>query len=78
MISLSYAYSDDEHQYYFTVCSKSEKADDVDQGFVQINKATKRKFVLGRLDDVDLEGILEGKCKQFYLNYLIEIICSPV
>jgi hypothetical protein len=67
----SYTWSSpsDEHEYYFTVCSKAPKATEVNEGLIQINRNTSKHFVLGRLDDVDLEGILEGNCKfQIFLN----------
>jgi hypothetical protein len=62
-------YQDMEHAYYFTVCARSEQADLADQGFVQQNRASGKKFVLGRLNDVDLEGILEGNQKFIRLTY---------
>lgn len=59
----------DEHEYYFTVCGKAPKATDVNEGLIQINRNTSKHFVLGRLDDVDLEGILEGNYKFIRLTY---------
>lgn len=51
-----YSFDDGEHQYYFTICAKSEKGGQTNEGFVQMNKKSNQTFVLGRLDDVDLEG----------------------
>lgn len=62
-------FEDKEHAYFFTVCSKSEQADKPDEGFIQQNRKTKDKFILGRLDDVDLEGILDGSQKFIRLTY---------
>lgn len=51
-----YTWEDDDHQYFFSICSTAENAEEKDQGFIQMNKKQKKKFVLGRLNDVDLEG----------------------
>lgn len=50
-----FEWSDDDHKYYFSVCSTADNADSSDVGFVQVNSKGV-KFVLGRLNDVDLEG----------------------
>lgn len=47
---------DNDHIYYFGVCTKADNADKADEAFIQINKKSKNKYVLGRLNDVDLEG----------------------
>jgi hypothetical protein len=50
--------------YYFTICSKADNALNDDEGFIQKNRESGKIFVLGRLNDIDLEG-LEGPSKIF-------------
>ena len=51
-----FTWEDKDHLYYFGVCTQAEYATNVNEAFVQINKQTKVQVVLGRLDDVDIEG----------------------
>jgi hypothetical protein len=48
--------SDDEHDYFFGVCTAANNSDQSYDGLVQINRLTKDKFIIGRLNDVDIEG----------------------
>ena len=45
------------------MCGPSNISDNSNEGFVQRNIQSTKKFVLGRLNNVDLEGILDGKGK---------------
>ncbi len=52
-----YSWKDtDGHDYYFGICTAAENSKETDEGLVQINRNTTNRFVIGRLDDVDLEG----------------------
>jgi len=51
-----FQWEDRDHMYYFGVCTKANNAKEVNQAFVQINKKSRNQVVIGRLDDVDLEG----------------------
>jgi len=52
-----YSWEDpDEHSYYFGICTAAEHSNETDEGLVQINRSNNNRFVIGRLDDVDLEG----------------------
>ena len=52
-----YTWNDTDHAYYFTICSRADNSRNENEGFLQINRKTGKSFVLGRLDDVDLEGL---------------------
>ena len=52
-----YTWQDDEHLYYFGVCTKAYNGSKDNEGLVQINKKTQQPYVIGRLADVDLEGL---------------------
>ena len=43
--------------YYFGVCTKAYNGSKDNEGLVQINKKTQQPYVIGRLADVDLEGL---------------------
>jgi hypothetical protein len=51
-----FTWEDKDHLYYFGVCTQADHAANVNEAFVQINKQTNVSLVLGRLDDVDIEG----------------------
>lgn len=84
---------DKDHIYYFGVCTKAENADNVDEAFIQMNKKSKTKYVLGRLNDVDLEGFgtsskgirIQYKngdnyghvCNKAKRNAVVYFICNP-
>ncbi len=62
-----FTWQDKEHLYYFGVCTQAENAKNVNEAFVQINIQTKVQIVLGRLDDVDIEGF-GTECKLLFYN----------
>lgn len=62
---------DNEHEYHFGVCTKAENANNKSDGFIQINIEKKKQFVIGRLDDVDIEGF-----GSFYFLHLLFIYYS--
>jgi hypothetical protein len=66
-----YYWNDTEHEYFFTMCGPSNISDTnvTDTGFIQRNIKSKQKFVLGRLDDVDLEGLIDDKVKFIRITY---------
>lgn len=43
--------------YYFSVCQTAENAKEKSAGLIQINTDTNQTYVIGRLNDVDLEGV---------------------
>lgn len=51
-----FTWEDSDHMYYFGVCTQAANAKNVNEAFVQINKKSNNSVVLGRLDDVDIEG----------------------
>jgi hypothetical protein len=51
------------------VCARAPNATKDDEGFIQVNKQTGKKFVIGRLNDVDIENASKK-------NYLSYIVCS--
>jgi len=51
-----FTWSDSEHFYSFGLCTKATNATVEDEAMIQIRKNSTDKFVIGRLDDVDLEG----------------------
>lgn len=53
-----FTWEDDNHKYFFSICSQVENASFSDEAFVQIEKNgnSPKRWVLGRLNDVDLEG----------------------
>jgi len=51
-----FTWEDEEHKYYLGVCTRAETSNEVDEALVQVNKKNQNRFVLGRLNDVDLEG----------------------
>lgn len=88
-----FQWEDRDHMYYFGVCTEADNAKEVNQAFVQINKKSKHQVVIGRLDDVDLEGFgIESKglriqynngdkyphvCDQAERKSVVYIICNP-
>ncbi|RNA23752.1 cation-dependent mannose-6-phosphate receptor [Brachionus plicatilis] len=56
-----FTWEDKEHKYFFSVCSKAENASLPNEAFIQVDKESngKKQWVIGRLDDVDLEGTNE-------------------
>ena len=56
MTIFRFTLEDRDHTYYFGVCTKSDNAKNADEAFIQINKKTKKQVVIGRLNDVDIEG----------------------
>lgn len=48
--------NDDEHVYSIGICTKAEDAKEVNIGILQTNIQTNKTFVIGRLDDVDVDG----------------------
>ena len=61
-----FEWSDEDHKYYFSVCSTADNSDSSDVGFVQVNSKGV-KFVLGRLNDVDLEGACKDIFSKFHI-----------
>lgn len=57
MKGLKYEWEDKDHKYYFSVCATSDNAANKSDGFIQVNKDNNSTFVLGRLNDVDMEGV---------------------
>lgn len=88
-----FQWEDKDHLYYFGVCTEAEHAKFVNEAFVQINKQTNVSIVLGRLDDVDIEGFgTESKgirifykhgdkykhaCNKAERNSVLYILCNP-
>lgn len=88
-----FSWEDKDHLYYFGVCTEAEHAKNVNEAFVQINKQTNVQIVLGRLDDVDIEGFgTESKgirifykhgdkykhaCNKAERNSVLYILCNP-
>lgn len=76
----------DAHTYYFGICTAAENSNANDEGLVQINRLNKNRFVIGRLDDVDLEGTGKnrfGNCftsclKNIFFNYILESVIRMV
>lgn len=71
-----YDWSDDEHEYHFSICETADHASGKSDGFVQINKKNQKTVVIGRLDDVDLESV--GKINVHFFFYLLNsnlILC---
>lgn len=55
--NMNFTWEDDHHRYFFSICSQAKNAAFPDEGFIQIEKTNKsRQWVIGRLNDVDLEG----------------------
>lgn len=88
-----FVWEDKDHMYYFGVCTKAANAQNVDEAFVQINKENKNQVVIGRLNDVDLEGFggqTEGirihykngdkypnECNHANRNAVVYVLCNP-
>jgi len=51
-----FKFNDDEHYYSFGLCTKAQDANKTNEGMVQKNIKTNFTYIIGRLDDVDLEG----------------------
>lgn len=82
-----------DHEYYFGVCTKANEAEKSDEAFIQVNKKSRKQVVIGRLNDVDLEGFgiespgirIQYKngdryphvCNQAERNSVVYIICNP-
>lgn len=62
-----FQWEDNDHKYFFSVCSTAENSANSDEGFIQVNKASGKKFVLGRLNDVDFERA-ENVVRMVYKN----------
>lgn len=88
-----FSWDDGDHKYYFGVCSKSENSNNNDEAFIQINKKSNNYVVIGRLNDVDIEGFgVESKgirlqyrngdrypneCNRAERHSVVYIICNP-
>ena len=57
-----FTWEDSDHRYFFGVCTKADQAKFDNEAFIQINKKSNRSVVIGRLEDVDLEGF-NTECK---------------
>lgn len=55
-ISKHFTVKDDEHVYDIGICSKATNDSAADVGVLQKNIKTTKTFIIGRLDDVDIEG----------------------
>ena len=60
--SFRFTWEDSDHRYFFGVCTKADQAKFDNEAFIQINKKSNRSVVIGRLEDVDLEGF-NTECK---------------
>ena len=49
--------NDSDHTYFLTVCGQAEHSSSPDVGLMQINEKQGKTFIIGRLDDVDLEAV---------------------
>jgi hypothetical protein len=68
-----YSWNDpDEHSYYFGICIAAEHSNASDEGLVQINRHNNNRFVIGRLDDVDLEGTGKNPVRSFNSAFLLK------
>lgn len=85
-----YDWSDDDHQYYFSICETAEHAGGKSDGFIQINKKSQKTVVIGRLDDVDLESVeniirmsynggdnYPNACNRSKRNAVVYFVCDP-
>lgn len=81
---------DGDHEYFFGICTKADNALKSDEAFIQVNKKTKKQVVIGRLNDVDLEGTSQWiriqfkngdkyphVCNQANRNAVVFILCNP-
>ncbi|CAF0730628.1 unnamed protein product [Brachionus calyciflorus] len=85
----NFQFEDNEHKYFFSICSKAQNANQTNEALVQMNKKTNKTFVLGRLDDVDLESATNlirisynngdnyaNACNKNERNAVIYLICD--
>lgn len=88
-----FTWEDKDHRYYIGVCTQADNAKNINEAFIQVNKVTKKQVVLGRLDDVDLEGFgadskgirvhykhgdnYPNACNKAERNSVLYILCNP-
>lgn len=87
-----YEWEDRDHKYYFSVCSTASSTLTLGatDGIIQVNKESNNIFVLGRLNDVDLEGVeniirmtyndgdpYQRACNRNKRTAVIYFVCDP-